>query len=80
MTPVKPTREFVANFDAACLRYGCTDAEKEEMRVCARGKLGDAVACFAALACEAAKPEAGINKRISDSIKNEKENQDGVCY
>lgn len=80
MNPVKPTKEFVANFEAACLRYGCTEAEKEEMKVCARGKLGEALVCFAALAREVAGPEADINARIKDSIKTEKENQDEVCH
>lgn len=80
MNPVKPTREFVADFEAACLRYGCTEAEKEEMRVCAREKLGDAIPCFAALAREVAGPAAGINARIKTRIETEKENQDEICH
>lgn len=80
MTPVKPTKEFVSNFDAACLRYGCTEAEKEEMRVEARKKLGDAIVCFAALAREVSGPAAGVNERVAASIKTEKENQDEVCH
>lgn len=70
--PAKPTREFVANFDAACLHYGCTEAEQEEMRVEARKKLADAIPCFAALAREIFGPEHGINKRIEDSIEVER--------
>ena len=49
---VMASKQFVADFDTVCARYGLTEAEKQEAREAARRDLENAETCFAALAKE----------------------------
>lgn len=70
--PVKPTKKFVADFEAVHKYYGCSASECDEMRVEARKNFGESIPCFASLAREIFGPEHGINKRITDNIEAER--------
>jgi hypothetical protein len=52
--PVQATRQFKANFQAVCRRFGCTQSEIEEMTVLARADMTAAGESFAAIAKEIA--------------------------
>lgn len=49
---VMASKQFVADFDTVCARYGLTEAEKQEAKEAARRDLENAETCFAALAKE----------------------------
>lgn len=55
--PVRASRQFAADFALACRHYKCPADEVEQMKICARANMGDAVICFSALAMEIKKSD-----------------------
>lgn len=52
--PIKASPEFVANFQAVCRHYKCSESEIAEMTICARKDMMAAGECFAAIVKEMA--------------------------